>query len=224
MNATIDTADLIEFTDDELSTVASAVTREVERRTLEAASDAAAIIKGLECAKRALAVAATGGHSICFFGVKHSGKTMLRALGLKLGHRLTFEARPCPCGNYNDPRLTCRCSEAKVRKALDAIPQAEIYCEVQRATAREFEDAHTPTLASHILNQMKQALPKANRPTTLDKAAQSLLGSAMREFPLSPVEVQTIRKVASTIAALDRADVIVSSHVCEAVNYCHRRF
>jgi predicted ATPase with chaperone activity len=108
----------------------SSTSLEVERRTLEAASDSGAVIKGLECAKRALVVAATGGHSICFYCTKHSGKTMLRALGLKLGHKLTFEARTCPCGNYNDPRLTCRCSEAKVRKALDAVPQAEIYCEV----------------------------------------------------------------------------------------------
>ena len=224
MNAMIEIANLIEFSNVELSGIASAVNLEIERRTLEAASDAGAVIKGLECAKRALCVAATGGHSICFFGAKDSGKTMLRALGLKLGHKVTFEARTCPCGNYNDPRLSCRCSEAKVRKALDAIPHADIYCEVQRATVREFESAHAPTLASDLLAQMKQALPKVNRPTTLDKAAQSVLGSVSREFPLSPVEVQPIRKVASTIAALDRSEVIVSSHICEAVNYCHRRF
>ena len=149
---------------------------------------------------------------------------MLRALGLKLGHTISFEALPCPCGCYGDPGLECRCSGAKVSKARQSIPHAEIYCEVVRVTAREFESSQNSTQACHLLQQMQQALPKANRPTTLDKAAQSLLSSAMRELPLLPAEVQTIRKVASTIAALDRAEIIASAHLCEAVNYCHRRF
>lgn len=56
-------------------------------------------------------------------------------------------------------------------------------------------------------------------PKAFDGPAQSLLSYAIQEFGLRPSTVTTIRRVAGTIAALDRSNVVTSSHLNEAINY-----
>ena len=91
---------LLTLTDSKLATLYRQTINEIVRRTTAATNgyDAASIICGNECAKRAVVVAAAGGHSILFVGPPNCGKTMLRAVALELGLGNTFEARPCPCG------------------------------------------------------------------------------------------------------------------------------
>ena len=87
---------LLILTDSKLVALHCQAANEIARRAKAATigHDAASIICGNECAKRALLVAAAGNHSILFTGPPNCGKTMLRAVALELGLGNTFEARP----------------------------------------------------------------------------------------------------------------------------------
>jgi predicted ATPase with chaperone activity len=85
---------LFKLTDAELSVQLADMQAEARQRTQEATSGAGTIIKGMEFAKRAVVVAAAGGHSICFFGNPGSGKTLLRAFAFTLGVHESYELPP----------------------------------------------------------------------------------------------------------------------------------
>jgi predicted ATPase with chaperone activity len=186
-------------------------------------NDPAAVIKGQEHCKRIITVAVCGFHTICFFGPRDSGKTMLRALAYAIKDDLpTFEARCCPCGNWTDTRQDCKCTPKQIEKQMKALPLAEIYCEVSPVPFRELDDPNRGTTLAMLQEAIQRAKVTAARTECLDKAANELLRHATAEMPLTAAEVQTCRKVASTISALDRADIITSAHLCEAVNYVRR--
>ena len=103
---------ILTLTDSKLATLNRQIANEIIRRakTATIGYDSASIVYGNEMAKRALLVAVAGCHSILFIGPPNCGKTMLRAVALKLGLGSTFEVRPCPCGYRTDPRRACRVS------------------------------------------------------------------------------------------------------------------
>ncbi len=133
--------DLLTFNDSKLAVLHRQAAAEIARRAKAATSghDAATIIRGNECAKRALLVAAAGGHSILFVGTPNCGKTMLRAVALELGLANTFEARPCPCGHHGSPLRACDCSGAMIQRCRAAWPVADITVEVVQPPQREFQ-------------------------------------------------------------------------------------
>lgn len=167
-------------------------------------------------AKRALLVAAAGGHSILFVGVPNCGKTMLRAVALELGLGETFEARPCPCGYYGSPMRSCDCSAAKVERCRAAWPAADITVEVVQPPQREFNGRPGTNVV-----EMKAQIARMSSHTDLafDQDSANLLKCACTELGIDPDARTRIITIARTIANLDWSEQIGPSHICEAINY-----
>jgi predicted ATPase with chaperone activity len=190
---------------------------EIERRARIAANghDSASIIYGNEFAKRALVVAAAGNHSLLLVGPPNCGKTMLRAVALELGLVQTFEAWPCPCGNYPCGNVPCSCTTRQIERHHSKLPLADITVEMVRPLEREMRTPGT-TLA----DMRKQICDMADyRGLDLDEIGGNLLRAAVRELGIDPDARRRVLCVARTIASLDGREPIEACHLSEAVNY-----
>lgn len=208
--------DVFLLTDTELATRLQALREEADRRTQTAIKDAAQIIHGHEYAKRAIVVAAAGNHSILFVGGAGTGKTMLRGLAYQLGVGESYEMLPCPCGFLRSHIHVCRCTVKQIEKHLRGTPHAEINVEVCQVPEQEMRSRVTPF--SYYADQLK-GVKEAAAPTEMDRFAQELLKHAVSELGLMTGRRNEILKVAGSIAKLDHATVITSSHMAEAINY-----
>lgn len=209
------TLDLFTLTAVDLSKLAVSIREETERRTRAETGEAGRDIIGNELAKRALTVAAAGKHSALFIGGPQMGKTMFRALAADLGLLDTFECLPCPCGARGDVYRPCECTPAKIKRMK--FPETDITVEVCRVPEREWkQDKRHWTTAAEMRQQIKQM---GAFPTNYDQPCEELLKYAVNEFGLTHARVERIRAVARTVAALDRSEVVTSSHMNEAINY-----
>ena len=208
---------ILTLTDSALAALQHQATNEIARRAKAATNghNAASMIHGNEMAKRALVVAAAGNHSILFLGPPNSGKTMLRAVALELGLGSTFEARPCPCGYWNDLRRSCDCTDGRIEKHRRKSPRWDITIEVVCPPEREMRTPGT-TLAE----MRRQVQAKSDfQSLELDEESRNLLKAAVAELGLDTDVRNRIVAVARTIANLDRCERIESRHLCEAINY-----
>lgn len=209
--------DLLKLSDCKLADFRQAVANEAKRRTTIAVNghDAGAVIFGNEIAKRAVTIAAAGGHSILFVGPGNSGKTMLRALCLQLGIEECYEARPCPCGNSSDPLTSCKCTAKQVERTVAKFPVADITVEVHRPRDRDrnYRGTSLADMQAHIgqMSRFTDETPVAD--------AGTLMKAATRELGFDIVAVARIMSVGRTIANLDRSEQVRASHICEAINY-----
>ena len=169
-------------------------------------------------AKRALTVATAGGHSILFVGPSDSGKTMLRALAHELGV-IAYESRLCPCGNRGDVRSDCHCTARQIESTRCKMPQADITIEVCRPTMRE-RNYHGTGLGE--IRKIIEQVREDTEPEVGGDENRNLLKAATNELDMTPADVDTIGRVALTIARLDRSQYIQPAHVCEAINYRRR--
>lgn len=202
------------LTDAKLAQVISDATAELNLRL---PADLGVEIKGQEMAKRALLVAVAGKHSILFVGPPGCGKTMLRALGRRLGLPHSYEAHPCPCGFASDPRRVCKCTVRQLQATRKRWPVADISVEVCPVPARELTSRLHGTTEADLRRQL---ISIELRPSMLaDDGSEQLLRAAIGELGLSAEDVARITSVAGTIAALDRAYLIQATHLSEAINY-----
>jgi predicted ATPase with chaperone activity len=210
---------LIALTDRKLASFYRLVTVEVERRSKAATSDhdAATIIKGQEMGKRAVMVAAAGKHSLHLFGPPGCGKTMLRAVALKLGLAETFESRPCPCGYWTDPRNECRCTPSQLHRHRVKFPPADITIEVPPVPERELSSRLPGTTIAAMRQQIEDMAQHAS--LELDEHSRNLLRAAVTELGMDAGAREIVIRVARTVANLDGSEDIQPQHICEAINY-----
>ena len=215
---------LATMTDARLRSLYCAATEEIRKRAVTTCEDPFAIIKGQEAAKRAVIVAAAGGHSLLFVGPPGSGKSMFCAAAAKVGVT-AFELRPCPCGTFNDPKLPCRCAAHQIDRYWRAKARANLLGSVDMMMtltlppARELESRQLGTTLAQVQDQLNRKGERPSFDDTADEATRTLLRVATDDYGLSPALVAKAKSTAESIAALMQDDRVRAAHIAEALFY-----
>ncbi len=154
---------------------------------------------------------------------------------------------PCPCGHYGDPLKECRCSLSDIiryRKRLSGplMDRIDIFVDVPRVEYDKLTgDGHgeaslaTRTRVSTAAGIQGLRLDGCKATCNADMSAKDVaafcrvtprgkdvLHTAMRQLHLSARAYHRVLKVGRTIADLDGAEHIDTSHIAEALQYRKR--
>lgn len=161
------------------------------------------------------------------------------------GFMLVASMNPCPCGYYNHPAKECVCSPGQVQKYLNKISgplldRIDIQIEIVPVPFEKISDRRQAEPSAAIRERVIKArqmqekryashpgiycnaqmnsrlLATYARP---DEKGLALLRNAMNKLNLSARAYDRILKVSRTIADLEGAEQILSSHLAEAIGY-----
>ncbi|MBQ8272052.1 MAG: YifB family Mg chelatase-like AAA ATPase [Tidjanibacter sp.] len=158
---------------------------------------------------------------------------------------LVASMNPCPCGYYNHPTKECNCSRYAVEKYINKISgplmdRIDIQIEVTPVEYDQMQERQPAEPSSAIRQRVIAARERQQRRfegiegvftnammnsamiaefCPLDEQCSALLGRAMERLSLSARAYNRIIKVARTIADLEGAEQINSSHIAEAIGY-----
>lgn len=161
------------------------------------------------------------------------------------GFMLVASMNPCPCGYYNHPAKECVCSPGQVQKYLNKISgplldRIDIQIEIVPVPFEKISDRRQAEPSAAIRERVIKArqmqekryashpgiycnaqmnsrlLAMYARP---DEKGLALLRNAMNRLNLSARAYDRILKVSRTIADLEGAEQILSSHLAEAIGY-----
>ncbi len=151
---------------------------------------------------------------------------------------------PCPCGNYGDPRLECRCSPTQIfkyRSKLSGplIDRIDIQVEVPGIKFEQLQQNEPGERSADIRSRVESTRLRQRKryknikvasnarlrarhfekhcPLTND--ARQLLHQSFQNLNLSMRAHDRIIKVARTIADLENSAMLEASHIAEAVQY-----
>lgn len=152
---------------------------------------------------------------------------------------------PCPCGYYGDPTHSCACTPGQIQRYMNKISgplldRIDIHCEIQAVpftqlsqmsqgepsekirarvmAARKIqEERFKEHLGIHCNAQMTEKM--IHQFAEPDEQSLELLRVGMERLKLSARAYNRILKVARTIADLEGAEKIQSSHIAEAIGY-----
>ena len=172
---------------------------------------------------------------------------------LRARHHLSFPSRftlvaaanPCPCGYYQDPNKTCRCTSSQVAKykrklsgpLIDRIdllievpplkfekltsPDENNYSFLIRQKvekAREIQKERFSKGGKNLLNSEMQ-IPDIKKYCQIDAGSKEILGKFIDSGKLSARGYHRVLKTARTIADLDNSENIKYNHLTEALMY-----
>ena len=157
---------------------------------------------------------------------------------------LVAATNPCPCGYYGDSTHKCSCSDLKIKRYLNRISgplldRFDIHVEVPPVKFDELRSNEKTETSAEIKERINKAREIQNRrfegTSTLcnakinseqfgeickiDKEAEKTLKNAFENMGLTARAYDRVLKVARTIADLANSEIILSSHVLEAVQY-----
>jgi len=187
-----------------------------------------------EHAKRAVEVAAVGLHRVTLIarGDPADAYALAGWLNAYVPGAATI-VRPCPCGNYGEPRLACVCTPEAITAHLarpdvtqamlaDIVvtvpPPATISLEPGEPDERVIERV----AAARLRQVQEERVDIDKQPFVIsltDSAASSLLRAAFRSIPMSGMRLRQMLAVAASIAKLANEPVIKASHLAEASSY-----
>ncbi len=144
---------------------------------------------------------------------------------------------PCPCGNLMDNNKICRCQEREIiayknRLSEPFLDRIDLF--VQMASTREDVKSRVSSEALH--QQMLEAFKmqkirgqselngkleesQIEKFCLLTQEAQRLLDQAILRFNFSERAVHKSKKIARTIADLQRSEIIQKEHVLKALHF-----
>ncbi len=169
------------------------------------------------------------------------------AMTLTFPARFLFCAamNPCPCGYLMDDRHECTCAHNQIQKYRSRLSgplmdRIDLHIEVPTVQFRDLQNADGGESSAVIRQRVEAAraiqterfrgmrglhcnAQMQNRHVkkfcAIDGSAFSLLENAMDRLGLSARSYNRILKVARTIADLESAESVFSSHVAEAIQY-----
>jgi magnesium chelatase family protein len=168
------------------------------------------------------------------------------AMSLTFPSRFMLAAamNPCPCGFFNDPSRECTCTPPQIQRYVSKISgplldRIDIHIDMPAVKYRELrEDASGETsdqIRARVIGARERQLrryqgekiycnaqlsPRQMRKyCNIAPDCERLLESAMTRLGLSARAHDRILKVARTIADLDAAESISTTHVSEAIQY-----
>jgi len=152
---------------------------------------------------------------------------------------------PCPCGNYNHPKIECTCGLGVVQKYLNKVSgplmdRIDIHVEVIPVSHEELASTDPVEKSEMIRNRVVAAREMQKKRFMLHQnifcnaemssklvrkyciisdAGHLLLKTAMERLGLSARAYDRILRVARTIADLDQSPNIETEHLAEAINF-----
>lgn len=152
---------------------------------------------------------------------------------------------PCPCGNYNHPKIPCTCGQGLVQKYLNKVSgplmdRIDIHIEVVPVTHEELASTKPVEKSEEIRKRVIKARAIQNKRFVeyerihcnaqmsrkqveqycpISTEGEKLLKTAMERLGLSARAYDRILKVARTIADLEESPEIEIEHLSEAINF-----
>ena len=152
---------------------------------------------------------------------------------------------PCPCGNYNHPKIPCTCGQGLVQKYLNKVSgplmdRIDIHVEVVPVTHEELASTKPVEKSEEIRKRVIKARAIQNKRFAeyerihcnaqmsrkqveqycrISVEGEKLLKTAMERLGLSARAYDRILKVARTIADLEESPEIEIEHLSEAINF-----
>ena len=149
--------------------------------------------------KRALEIAKSGDHSIGVVGNKNL------TMGLSDEYHKLFIMSNCPCGNFNDPIMSCSCDITElVNYRVNNLTYLNSKCEMVLEIVRP---------------SWLEIVKEMDLKNKLDETCLSLLKIAVTKFGLYPSEIEKIIEVTNTITKMENKIKIECSHLAEALQY-----
>jgi len=158
---------------------------------------------------------------------------------------LVAAMNPCPCGNYNNPKIPCTCAPGVVQKYLSRISgplldRIDLHVEVKPLSNDELltkaKGENSAAVRERVVRARNiQAERYRNCPDIhcnaqvntkllhqycfIDEECKELMKNAMDRLGLSARAYDRILKVSRTIADLDASPTISAEHLAEAIHF-----
>lgn len=152
---------------------------------------------------------------------------------------------PCPCGYLGDREKQCTCSEFQINRYLaklsgPLLDRIDLQIDVPRLTSEELlntktEEEPSSQIRKRVIKARKiqsdrykneniltnsELTPKlVKKYCKIDKASEAIFKSAIVKYQLSGRRYDRVLKLARTIADLDGSEIILQSHLMQALQY-----
>jgi magnesium chelatase family protein len=147
---------------------------------------------------------------------------------------------PCPCGNALSKQKICRCTEQEIKRYknrlsdpfLDRIDLYVTMQEIHMSDKKDYSSEEMKLIVNSVFRQQKERKQKSLNGKLNEQEiemfcllapdAEQILFSAIEKFALSHRSINSVKKVARTIADIDKSEQITKKHLLEALSYRRR--
>lgn len=159
---------------------------------------------------------------------------------------LVAAQNPCPCGNFGQMDLECKCSFLTVQRYQKKISdplldRIDLHINVPRLTYKQIRGVNESNLKQESSSRISERVARArdvqshrfnktltnsemrneqvNKYCVLDESSSKMLDQASEQYKLSGRSIHRVLKVARTIADLDDSETINQNHLAESLQY-----
>jgi magnesium chelatase family protein len=167
-----------------------------------------------------------------------------KSISFPANFMLISAMNPCPCGYFTDTIKECNCTPIQIQKYLSKISgplldRIDIHVDVPKVRYENLATSHKGETSESIRKRVNEArniqaqrfekediytnsqmnAKQIAKYCKVDKKGQQLLRNAIDKLGFSARAYDRILKVSRTIADIDKEEIILESHICEAIQY-----